>query len=86
MNFQNLAEIGLVFGGPNCWLINRALVGRDGLKDGPVLLSNSQASPGRNFSQTSAHLLVHLCTYIYKLDQSNAIRHSLCQHVLIDQR
>ena len=31
------------------------------LKGGPVLLSNSQAGQGRNFSQPRAHLLVHLC-------------------------
>ena len=35
---------------------------RDGLKGGPVSLSNSQAGPGRNFSQLRAHLLVHLCS------------------------
>ena len=34
---------------------------RDGLKGGPVLLSNSQARAGRNFSQPGANLLVHLC-------------------------
>ena len=31
---------------------------RDALKGGPVLLSNSQAEPDRNFSQPRAHLLV----------------------------
>ena len=35
---------------------------RDGLKGGPVFLSNSQARPGRNFSQPRACLIVHLCT------------------------
>ena len=35
---------------------------RDALKGGPVLLSNSQAEPDRNFSQPRAHLLVNLCT------------------------
>ena len=34
---------------------------RDALKGGPVLLSNSQAGPGRNFSQPRVRLLVHLC-------------------------
>ena len=36
---------------------------RDGLKGGPVLLSNSQVGPGRNFSQPRARLLARLCTY-----------------------
>ena len=38
------------------------------LKGGPVLLSNSQAGLGRNFSQPRAHLLVNTCTlsYVYK--------------------
>ena len=36
---------------------------RDGLKGGPVLLSNSHAGPGRNFTQQPrAHLLVNPCT------------------------
>ena len=35
---------------------------RDGLKGGPVLLSNSRALPGRKFSQPRAHLVVNLCT------------------------
>ena len=30
-------------------------------RDGPVLLSNSQAEPGRHFLQPRARLLVHLC-------------------------
>ena len=34
---------------------------RDGLKSGPVLLSNNQARPGINFSQPRAHNKVHLC-------------------------
>ena len=34
---------------------------RDLLKCGPVLLSNSQAGTGRNFSQPRARLLAHLC-------------------------
>ena len=34
---------------------------RDGLKSGPVLLSNNQARPGRNFSQPRVHNKVHLC-------------------------
>ena len=33
---------------------------RDGLKVEPVLLSNSQAGPGRNFSQPRARLIAHL--------------------------
>ena len=37
------------------------LIYRDGLKGGPVLLSNSRAGPGRNLSQPRAHLIVHLC-------------------------
>ena len=32
------------------------------LKGGPVSLSNGQAGPGRNFSQSRAHLLVNPCT------------------------
>ena len=32
-----------------------------GLNGVPVLLSNSQARPGRNFSQPRARLLAHLC-------------------------
>ena len=35
---------------------------RDPLKGGPVLLSSSQARPGRKFSQPRAHLLVEPCT------------------------
>ena len=35
---------------------------RDGLKGGPVLLTNSQARPVRYFSQPRARLMVHLCT------------------------
>ena len=31
---------------------------RDGIKGGPVLLSNSQSGPGRDFSQPRAQLLV----------------------------
>ena len=34
---------------------------RDGLKGGPVLLSNSQAGPGINFTQPRAHFFVKLC-------------------------
>ena len=34
----------------------------DGLKNGPVLLSNSQVAPGRKFSQPRDHFLDHLCT------------------------
>ena len=34
---------------------------RDPLKGGPVLLSNSQEGPGRNFSQPRDHLLVEPC-------------------------
>ena len=37
---------------------------RDGLKSGPVLLSNSQAGPGRKFSQPWDHFLAQLCTYL----------------------
>ena len=33
----------------------------DVLKGGPVLLSNSHAGTGRNFTQPRAHLLVKLC-------------------------
>ena len=36
---------------------------RDALKGGPVLLSNSQAGPGRNFSQPRDHLLVNPCRF-----------------------
>ena len=35
---------------------------RDGLKGGPVLLSNSQTWPGKNFMQPRLLLLAHLCT------------------------
>ena len=41
------------------------LLYRYGLKGRPVLLSNSQAGPNRNFSQPRAHLLVHLCTLVH---------------------
>ena len=34
---------------------------RDGLKTGPVLLSNSQAMQGRKFSQPRNHFSAHLC-------------------------
>ena len=37
---------------------------RDGLKGGPVLLSNSQAGEGRNFTQPRAHLLVNPSMYL----------------------
>ena len=35
---------------------------RDGLKSGPVLLSNSQVRPVRKFSQPRDHFLAHPCT------------------------
>ena len=38
---------------------------RDGLKGGPVLIPNSQAGTGRNFSEPRAHLLVNPCTAKY---------------------
>ena len=41
----------------------QALKYRDGQKGGPVLLSTSQAGPGKNFSQPRAHFLVHLCIH-----------------------
>ena len=34
---------------------------RDLLQGGPVLLSNSQAGPGRKFSQPRDHFVAHLC-------------------------
>ena len=34
------------------------------LKGGPVLLSTTQAGPGRNFSQPRAHLIVEPCMLI----------------------
>ena len=42
--------------------LNVYVVYRDGLKSGPVLLSNSQAKPSRNFLQPRDHFLAHLCT------------------------
>ena len=43
---------------------------RDGLKGGPVLLSNSQAGPGWKFSQCRVCLLAHHC----KQKENNARR------------
>ena len=40
---------------------------RDALKGGPVLLSNSQAGPGRNFTPPRVHILVNPCRTIIHL-------------------
>ena len=48
----------------------KSLLYRDGLKGGPVLLSNSQARPGINFSQPRAHLIVHLSILAERESQS----------------
>ena len=39
------------------------LLHRDGLKGGPVLLSNSQAGPGTNFPQPRTRLLANESLY-----------------------
>ena len=45
---------------PRAHLIAQLCIYRAGLKSGPVLLSNNQARPGRNFSQPRVHNKVHL--------------------------
>ena len=52
------------------------MVYRDGLKGEPVMLSNSQAGPGRKLSQPGAHLIVHFCTYMGTLA---GIHTNLCE-------
>ena len=47
----------------------RLILYRDGLKGGPVLLSYSQAGPGRHFSQPRAHLIVNICAYMLRMDR-----------------
>ena len=42
------------------------------LKGGPVLLSISQAEPGRNFSQPRARLLVDPCSLLTTLTSKGA--------------
>ena len=56
--------IGLTWS--DVWRMGASLY-RDPLKGGPVLLSNSKAGPGRNFSQPGAHLSVDPCITNYHL-------------------
>ena len=50
---------------------------RDRLKGGPVLLSMTQANPGRKFSQPRAHLLAEPCTVYVGVAKSSKIDETL---------